>query len=191
MKIWLALIGVFFYASATADWLLDNEASSVSFVSVKNGAVVEAHEFLKLSGAVSLNGTASVTIDLSSVETLIPIRNDRMKAMLFKTEEFPHAVVSLQLDKADLDQLGSGSAVELSTEASLVLMGTTHSVAVQAIAIPGDNSVIVSSLKPSIVNAKSLGLLDGVHALRDIAGLNDITLSVPVSFVLKFDVAKN
>ncbi|MED5420009.1 MAG: YceI family protein, partial [Pseudomonadota bacterium] len=41
--------------------------------------------------------------------------------------------------------------------------------------------------RPVIVNAWEFALGEGVEALRAIAGLDSISLAVPVSFVLAFD----
>jgi hypothetical protein len=41
-------------------------------------------------------------------------------------------------------------------------------------------------MKPIIVNAGSLNLVEGVEALRESAGLPSISKAVPVTFVLQF-----
>ena len=61
-----------------ARWQLDSDASNLSFISIKNGTIVETHTFSTLSGEVGNDGNAAVIIALSSVQTLIPIRDERM-----------------------------------------------------------------------------------------------------------------
>ena len=61
-----------------SDWQLKTEHSSLSFTSVKNGTITESHQVTGLSGFVSQSGSTAITIDLSSVETGIPIRNERL-----------------------------------------------------------------------------------------------------------------
>jgi hypothetical protein len=46
--------------------------------------------------------------------------------------------------------------------------------------------VLVTPMKPIIVNAGTLNLAEGVEALREIAGLPSISKAVPVTFVLQF-----
>ena len=82
MNKWLILC-VFIAPTCVADWVLDSENSHLSFVSIKNGVVAEVHRFDTLRGGVNDNGTAALKIGLASVETNIPIRNDRIKSMLF------------------------------------------------------------------------------------------------------------
>ena len=49
------------------------------------------------------------------------------------------------------------------------------------------NGVVASTSKPIIVTAASHGLVDGVEALREIAGLPSISRSVPVTFNVVFE----
>jgi len=51
----------------------------------------------------------------------------------------------------------------------------------------GDHSLLVTTNRPVIVNAWEFALGEGVEALRAIAGLDSISMGVPVSFVLAFD----
>ncbi len=46
--------------------------------------------------------------------------------------------------------------------------------------------VLISTLKPIIVNASNVALAEGVEKLREIAGLPSISNAVPVTFVLQF-----
>ena len=67
------------------DWNLVNEESRINFISIKASDIAEIHTFKELSGSVKNNGQAQVVINLSSSETLIPIRNERMGNLLFET----------------------------------------------------------------------------------------------------------
>ena len=169
---------------AIAGWQLDNEASRLSFVTIKAGDVAEVHHFRELRGTVSDAGEASVTIALASVDTLIPIRDDRMREVLFKTEMFPTAEVTTRLDPKWLAELASGT---VDTELVLNMAGKsvpfTTTLFVNALA---DGAVLVSTSQPIIANAPTLGLGEGVDQLREIAGLPSISKAVPVSFVLTF-----
>jgi len=89
-------------SSAWADWTLDNAGSQLSFVTVKAQDVAEVHTFSELSGAVGADGRARVLIQLASVDTLIPIRDERMRDVLFNTELFPTAAAVAQLDMRKL-----------------------------------------------------------------------------------------
>ncbi len=80
LKFWLTgllLLGL--STNVLADWKLDNNHSSVNFISVKNDSVIEQHHFRNISGSVSKDGQVKVVIDLTSVDTQISIRDERMK----------------------------------------------------------------------------------------------------------------
>ena len=85
---------------ASANWQVNNEQSNVSFVSIKKNSVAEAHHFKNVSGTLNEQGQFKLMIDLTSVETLIPIRNERMTKLLFETAKFPNAVLTADLSKA-------------------------------------------------------------------------------------------
>ena len=171
-----------------ASWTLDNDASQVSFVSVKAGDAGEVHRFTQISGSVTEDGNASFTIQLASVDTLIPLRDERMREMLFETELFPTASLSTNIGPDLLATLEPGDSVDYSANLTLDLHGKTVSIAAETIvARLGDHRLMVSSRKPVIVNAASVGMAGGIESLREIAGLPSISKAVPVSFVLTFD----
>ena len=174
--------------SALAGWQLDNNASRLSFVTIKAGDVAEVHHFSELSGSVADTGEARVSVALASVDTLIPIRDERMREMLFKTEMFPTAEVSARLDPDWLANLHSG---RVDTELMLEMAGKsvpfTTTLFVSRLA---NGAVQVSTSQPLIANAAVLGLTEGVEQLREVAGLPSISKAVPVSFVLTFQPAE-
>jgi polyisoprenoid-binding protein YceI len=173
-----------------AAWTLDNETSQVSFVSVKAGDIAEAHRFTQLSGELSADGAANVTIQLASVDTLIPIRDERMREMLFNTNMFPTATLTANIDMADLKGINVGDSKTLVTEVMLNLNGKQVALTADvSVGRLGDSTLLVASRKPVILNAASVDLVDGIEALREIAGLPSISKAVPVSFVLTFIAA--
>lgn len=183
----LAALMLFCAVPAGADWMLDNSGSALSFTSIKAIDVAEVHTFTELSGAVGADGHARVVIQLASVDTLIPIRDERMREMLFQTELFPTAVVDVRLDIARLQGMPVSTSRVLTTEVLLTLNGTqlplTTELLVSRLA---PDRMLVVALKPVIINAGAVGLADGVEALREIAGLPNISKAVPVTFVLQF-----
>ncbi len=175
-------------APCFASWSLDNDASQVSFVSVKAGDAGEVHRFTELSGSVSAAGNASVTIQLASVDTLIPLRDGRMRELLFQTELFPTASLSTSIDTDILNALEPGESMDMTADLTLDLHGKKISLIAETIvARLGNHRLMVSSRKPVIVNAASVDLVNGIEALREIANLPSISKAVPVSFVLTFD----
>ena len=174
------------FSAQGASWALDEGASSVHFVTVKNAVIAETHEFLAFSGAVAAD-EAAVTIALGSVETLIPIRNERMREMLFEVASYPEATLRAPVAQATLEALAPGDSVEERLSGTLSLKGRTLPLEFAVrISRQGPEAVRVESLGPVLVSAEQLGLAPGVEALRAIAGLNSITPMVPVSFSLLF-----
>ena len=172
---------------AAADWSLDNSGSQLAFVSTKAMDVAEVHTFTELSGSVGADGHARVVIQLASVDTLIPIRDERMREVLFQTELFPTAVVDARLDIVRLQRMAVTTSEVLTTEILLTLgEAKLPLVAELLVTRLAADRVLVTTTKPVVVNAAAVGLAEGVEALREIAGLPSISKAVPVTFVLQF-----
>lgn len=189
MRALMALaLGAALAAPAYAGWTLDNDASRINFVSTKANAAAEVHTFGTLGGQVDDEGNATLSIDLNTVDTAIEIRDERMRSMLFETDQFPTATLAATVDMAVVSRLGAGDTADLTTEGQLMVHGTTSSITFDiSVSRLTDDRILVASRKPIIVNASQVGLLAGVEALREIAGLPSISPAVPVSFVLAFD----
>ena len=184
----LIIISLIVAGPCFAAWTLDNDSSQVSFVSVKAADAGEVHRFTEISGELSSGGNASVTIQLASVDTLIPLRDERMREMLFQTNLFPTASLSTNIDMDALNAIEPGDSMDMAANLTLELHGQQLSLAAEMIvARLGDQRLMVSSRKPVIVNAASVDLVDGIEALREIANLPSISKAVPVSFVLTFN----
>ena len=100
-------------AQAAAQWTLSADDSSLSFISVKAEHIAEVHSFARLSGEIDSGGEAVVSIDLTSVQTGIDIRNERMQSMLFNTDMYPRAQVSADVDAAALSSMAVGESAVL------------------------------------------------------------------------------
>jgi hypothetical protein len=124
---------------------------------------------------------------LDSVETLIPIRNERMREFLFETTNYKDAALSAKVDSAIIAGMKPGEIVDVSAEGILSLHGEQQPMILSMQAAKLDNgTVMVASTKPLIVDAAKFGMSDGVEKLREIAGLASISNAVPVSFVMTF-----
>jgi len=173
--------------TASATWHLDNGGSSLSFVSIKNGTVVESHTFGSLAGSVRDDGTAEIQIDLTSANTGISIRDERMSAMLFDTTLYPKAVIKAKIDLKSILALKNGHYLSVNLDAKLVLHSIELPIELNLqVMRASSGSFLVQSKKPIVISASSFGLEKGIDALRVIAGLSAITLNVPVSFSLIF-----
>ena len=169
---------------AQADWSI-NDTSRVGFVSIKNNVIGENNAFQRVSGGISDAGAVTVSIDLTSVETGVGIRNERLQKMLFNVASFPQATVSAQLSDAQLVALKSGGSVAETVSVSVALHGETVSKQVELAAAQAGDTVRVTTTQPIVITAAEFGLEAGVAALQQIAGLNAISRSIPVTVDLK------
>lgn len=172
-----------------AEWTLSPD-SSVKFLSTKNTNITEVHEFTQVSGSVSDKGNAEIAIDLTSVETGIGIRNERMQSMLFNVSDYTSATVSADLPDTMMLALKKGETATSVLPLTLELHGEKKEIEADVLATAAaDGHVIVTTQSPVLVNAGDFKLAKGVEALREVAGLDRISTTVPVTFTLLFTEA--
>lgn len=166
--------------AAQADWALDQAKSSLHFATVKNSTAAEVHHFKTLDGKITDDGKASLNITLDSLDTANPIRDERMQKQLFETKDHPEAIVSLDLGKEGV-QAGTQTI-----SATLSLHGKQQTLSTPVFVSMNDDTVQVNSLAPIVVSATDFELGAGVETLRELAKLESINLTVPVSFQLVY-----
>lgn len=181
-----ALLTLLASAQAAAQWTLSADDSSLSFISVKAEHIAEVHSFARLSGEIDNGGEAVVSIDLTSVQTGIDIRNERMQSMLFNTDMYPRAQVSADVDAAALSSMAVGESAVLEVPLAINLHGEVLTLSAPLRVSHVQGGLRVDTLAPIIVKADAFALVDGIESLREIAGLPSISRSVPVSFSLLF-----
>jgi hypothetical protein len=173
--------------SARADWYLDGESSRLSFVSTKNANVSEVQRFLVLHGKVDPKGLAQVEVELDSINSGIPLRDERMRKELFQIDRFADAMITTKIDLRPINDLAPGAQLELRLPLTVDLHGKQHEYSAQLLATRlDDRRFQVVTLEPLVINTEDFDLAPGLEALRKMAGLSAISLSVPVSAVLIF-----
>jgi polyisoprenoid-binding protein YceI len=171
---------------ALADWTLQPQ-STISFASIKNTNNFESHYFRDFDGLVTSAGAATVNIRLTSVDTGVAIRDERMRSMLFDVSAYPTAVLQMSVPKATLEAVSEGKTSDFEASGALALHGQRVPLKVHLIATPGsDGNIIVDTPTPLLINAASFMLTDGIDKLREIAKLDSIAYTVPVSVHLVF-----
>jgi|GEM_PF-1326347 len=152
--------------------------------------IAEAHSLSELSGEVSFagdSGEVSLSIDLASVETNIPIRNDRVREFLFEVARFPLATINGQVPADKFLDLAVGNSTTASVRLMLDLHGEQIPITAEVLALRvAQGRLMVTSTTPIIINAASVGLVEGIDKLQQLASLPSISKAVPVSFVLNF-----
>lgn len=170
-------------SSAQADtWTIDTNSSVLNFVSVKNDTVAETHRFTEMSGAVT-DGKLEATIPVVSIDTQIPIRNERMLKHLFKSEEYANITVTSDLDMESIDAIPAGATLPLAVSLDVFLAGNTGTVEanLQVTRLDADQ-LLVTTTSPVLINASAFQFSEGIEQLRTIAGLKSIDMVVPVTF---------
>lgn len=171
----------------SADMTLDASTSSVSLLSTKvlaggTQSVVERHAFTSIEGMVADDGMATVTIMLDSIETNIPIRNERMAEFLFETGQYPDATITAQVPA---EYLVEGTHTGL-LGAQLSLHGETQALSIPVNVHSTGQRVVVTASEPVMLDASAYKLDAGIGKLQDLAKLLHIPTMVPVSFSLTF-----
>lgn len=176
--------------TALADWQLQ-QPSEVTFVSGKNSHLLEIHRFEKIAGSVSDQGQASITIDLSSIDSRIPVRDQRMRDHLFEVNSFASAEIQAQIPADVMTSIKQGKISSVELPATLSLHGNDEELVLKLLVAPGkQGELVVTSLAPVLIHADDFALTKGIQLLRDIAKLKVIGEVVPVTFALTFVPAK-
>ncbi|MEM7719869.1 MAG: YceI family protein [Pseudomonadota bacterium] len=167
-------------------WKLDGSNSRLGFGSVKNHYNGEAHSITGLSGTVT-DGKAEIMIDLSTVQTNIDIRNERMVEHVFKNA--PAATLTADLDMKMLSRMSAGDTNVLEVEATLSFLDQDVDIYTEMfVARMSDDRVLVTTNDMLYIATDELGIDGGINMLQELASLDDITRSVPVTLRMVFDL---
>ena len=173
--------------SAQANWYLDGESSRLSFITTQNANIADVHRFLVLHGKVDRKGLAQLRIEMDSVNSSVPLRDERMRDVLFDFKHFPEAQISAQIDLQPINDLASGAQLELRLPVTVSLRGKQHTYQAELLATRLDERRFqVVTLEPLMLQAEDFGLQPELETLRKMAGLSAISFSVPVNAVLIF-----
>ena len=187
-KLTALIISLSFVAGAHASWVIQPNSSHVHFMSIKATHIGEVHSFSRLSGSVQDNGQATLQIDLASVDTLIPIRDERMRELLFEVEQHPTAVVDSTISIDAFQDMLIGTETQTQLDANLKFKTTNSQISAEVIVSrPKESTFIIQSKSPVLLSASSLKVTKGLEKLREIAGLPSISFAIPVSFRLTFE----
>ena len=127
-------------------WILDGDASTLRFQSVKNTTVVESSTFAGLVGLIDDAGVATIKVDLDSIQSNVDLRNVRLRFLFFKTFENPQSTIKVNLDPADYSDLGETRRKQVSLPYSLELNEITRDRSAEiAVTLLTDDLVSVSS----------------------------------------------
>lgn len=172
---------------AQANWQLDPAQSNLNFVSVKNDVISETHRFTALSGTWQDDGQFTIEIQAASVDTAIPIRNERLQAHVLAAAEHPQIVAKGQVAADVLTTLHVGQTLNQSIPFKLQLAGVTTDINASVTLVKlSDTKLLAYTQSPILLNSKTLKVEPGIAKLQELAKLNRIDLVVPVTFSVQF-----
>lgn len=183
----LSLMAGAAFADGHASWKSVADESSVAFGSVKKNVAGEVHHFGSVMGSVSEAGAVSIDIDLSSVETYIDIRNERMTEHVFQGGT-AKATLTGEVDMDDVSGLAVGETTLTDFEGTLNLAGVEADIeAEMLVARLGENRVLVTTADFIMLSTADLGIDAGIDKLMGLAKLPGITRVSPVSIRMVFE----
>ena len=170
-----------------ADWQLNSERSAISYLSSKQATVetplmFESNLFREFSGTI--NGTqVELVVELDSLDTKVPIRNERVAEHVFLSKQYPQATVS-----ATVDDIGQLSYARKQISATLTMRGQSRDLQAEVIIERSDPQTLrIQTTTPVLVDANAYGMLDGFSTLKQLVGLMQIPTTIPVSLHLVFE----
>lgn len=170
-------------SAQASNWIVDSSISQLNFVSIKKNTIAEVNSFKHLEGSYNTQGQFSLDIDLASVDTHNPVRDERMKNFLFEVSTYSTATITADINTALVDAIAEGRNERFTVEAELSLHGVTTPITIDVIVtrLVGAKLSVVSA-QPVIINTSDFGLASGVNKLMELASLPSISQAVPVTF---------
>lgn len=167
-------------------WSIDQRTARLAFASVKNDHIAELHRFTEINGTWT-DSKVLITIPVNSIDTLIPIRNERMAEHLLNAAEYPHIEASTSVPPSYIDDLEIGDSIVLELVLTVTIAGQRGQVpAMIQVTKTSDKRLLATTVQPLMIDSQRFGLSAGIEKLRELAGLTRIDLVVPVTFTVTF-----
>ena len=180
-KILMLVAGLMVSQFSYADWQVVPEQSVFAVTSTKNKVIVETHTISGVSGSVSDRGSVAISLDLATLESNIPIRNQRMQAMLFA--KHATATFTAGAPVSSLNKLKAGEARALHLSGNVILNGVKAPLTIPVVVSRlGDNQIQVTG--GGRLQADRFGFAAGIEQLREIAGLEVIAPTVEFTLLV-------
>ncbi|MCX4029749.1 YceI family protein [Endozoicomonas sp. SM1973] len=172
-----------------AAWQVQSEHSKVNFVTEKiftNGKSVKETQLISgVSGQVNDQKQAEIKIDLATIDTKIPIRNDRIKQWVLDTTNYRYATVKADLSGIDEQKLTVGAVKQMEVDGKLTIRETTLPIKLFVKVIKSSaTDYLVESYQDTSINISQYGGEAGVQQMTKVMGLKSITSVVPVKWAL-------
>ena len=173
-------------AGGHAAWTSVGDQSSIAFGSIKKDVAGEVNHFENVMATVSEDGKVEIKIDLTSLETNIDIRNERMAEHVFKGNA--EATIVGEIDMDEVKEIAPGDTGLVDIEAVLMLAGLEVEIEAEMLVAPlSPNRVLVTTSDFIFVSTADLGIDEGVDMLMSLAKLPGITRTTPISVRMVFE----
>ncbi len=183
----LVFSNLIYAAGDDSAWQVLPNQSTIAYGSIKKNSVGEVNRFTSISGSLSAQGKVSVSIDLSSVETNIGIRNERMLKYIFG-DKASTAMLTANIDMAELDGLAVGNTTTIEVAGQLNFLGQILDIdTLFFVAKLSNKRLLVVSESMVMVKTDALGAEAGIDKLMALAKLPSITRVAPVTLRLVLD----
>ncbi|MBO9476772.1 YceI family protein [Shimia sp. R11_0] len=168
-------------------WSAVEAESVIAFGSIKGNEFGEVHTFDGVTGKVNEKGEVAVSIALSSIETNIDIRNERMIEHVFKAAD-AKAQLNGEIDFDEVHDLKVGDTTVVDFEGVLSLVGVEADVEAEMfVARIAEDRVLVTTANMIMLSTEDLGITAGVDKLKELASLDSITRVTPVTVRMVFE----
>lgn len=172
-----------------SDWVL--KTADIIFTSkktdIKGNDILETGYFKNYSGFFDKQGELSLKIDLSSVDTDITIRDQRLKDWLFDVDDFENATVTTKLNADAINQLKINESIQLKQPIELQLHGHKLELMTDLLITRESSTLIVAkTIEPIQLDIMKFDMGDGLNKLKEVMGLSKIDSVVPVTFKGEF-----
>ncbi len=184
---WLLIIISILSSQAFASWTLQNEQSRFYFTFTKNTDLTTTARFHLLEGFINDNGQAQLSIALRSLESGIAKRDQRLKDLFFKVAINPEAKIEVALSQRLLNKLKPGQTTDVKVSAKVILNGKSVRIRENlAVTFLTNNQVEVATTQPILLNTADFGYTQPLATLVKLAGVNNISKTVIITFRLNF-----
>jgi polyisoprenoid-binding protein YceI len=167
-----------------AGWVVDTERSQLNLVSTKKGNINEIFYIRGIKGSFTDNGIIELAIDLSSINTQVDIRNQRIKEHVFEVNKFASAKFTTALKSSALELVNTGGLLQTTLTGTLDLHGVKQELDIVVDIVSDGKSLLANTRQPVLIKGADFGFDNGFNKLSELMGGISISRSIPVSFSL-------
>lgn len=118
-----------FSSGSLGDWTLWNLPASMNYISRSDASnVFEVQTYTEMEGKNADSKVSAYSIDAARLETDPGIRNKRIRDCMFNLANFQGLIVSVKLDKKQLDALKIDASIALEVKTTISLQGVSKTI---------------------------------------------------------------